>query len=657
MRSTTPTRRISTTFPVVVLLATLTGCRGTIELAPDDSDQVLAHQLLDAPDPSQRGPFAMKRLFYGSGTDKNRPEYRDSVAFTTEPVDASKLISLGSSADSRNEYWGFKPDSFPLNARVWYPDGEGPFPLVLVAHGNHNMKDFSDPGYGYLGELLASRGIILASLDMNFVNGSARRENDARGWLFLKHFQAWRDFTESEDNPLFRMVDWENLAVMGHSRGGEAVGHAAAFNRLTHYPDDANLTFDFGFDIKSVIAIAPVDGQYLPADQRVPVENVNYFTFHGTHDGDVTTFHGLRQYGRVRFTDDNDWFKVAVYVHRANHGQWNTVWGAQDNGPRSGRILDLRGLLDPEDQRRFAEIYVSAFLEATLKGDDRYLPIFRDHRVIGGWLPKTMYITRFHHSSFRPVATFEEDIDVTSGSVEGVVIGGDSLSTWREGVLKWRYRTQQSQSNTQENQAVWLGWNNKVRGKDTTEIGPPAAYSLALPTGLASDWRLSGSSTLDLLLTATDATPGPRKSPEAQEEGEEQEEPSREEQEEEEEKDEEEEDKPPIDLSVQLTDARGAQAKVPLSLYGAVRRPWKIRIMRRDDREFSGDFETVLQSFSIPLEDFLRVNSRLDLSSLSEITFLFDVSEAGTVILDDVGFSDLGAAFLAVSAADSVRGH
>ena len=56
---------------------------------------------------------------------------------------------------------------------------------------------------------------------------------------------------------------------MGHSRGGEAVADAAAFNDLTYYPDDASLKFDFGFDIKGVVSIAPVDGQYLPTGRGV----------------------------------------------------------------------------------------------------------------------------------------------------------------------------------------------------------------------------------------------------------------------------------------------------------------------------------------------------------------------------------------------------
>jgi hypothetical protein len=140
-------------------------------------------------------------LFYGSGTDKNRSEYRDSVAIETKPVDASRLVDLGRSAGERNDYWGFTPEEMPLNARVWYPDGNGPFPLVLVVHGNHDMRDFSDPGYDYLGQLLASRGYILASIDENFLNGSIRGENDARGWFLLKHLELFDDFNRDEATP------------------------------------------------------------------------------------------------------------------------------------------------------------------------------------------------------------------------------------------------------------------------------------------------------------------------------------------------------------------------------------------------------------------------------------------------------------------------
>src|SRR5678816_2537480 len=102
---------------------------------------------------------------------------------------------------------------------------------------------------------------------------------------------------------------------MGHSRGGEAVAVAAAFNTLSHYPDDATIGFDFHYGIKAVVAIAPVDGQYSPANRPTPLDNVNYLVIHGSHDGDVSSFMGLRQYARIRFTDGKPWFKAAVWMY------------------------------------------------------------------------------------------------------------------------------------------------------------------------------------------------------------------------------------------------------------------------------------------------------------------------------------------------------
>lgn len=626
-------------------------CAPALKLTPSDADVVLARQALDAPDPGKPGSFGVLTLYYGSGTDKNRPEFRDSVAIETDPVDASKLVSLGESAKSRNKYWGFGPDKMPLNARVWYPDGPGPFPLVLVVHGNHNMKDFSDPGYDYLGRLLASRGYILASVDENFINGSIRGENDARGWFLLKHVELFGRFNQEEGNPFRGKVDMGNIALMGHSRGGEAVANAAAFNRLKYYPDDATLKFDFGYDIKGIVSIAPVDGQYLPTGRKVEVVDVSYLTFHGSHDGDVTSFHGLRIYDRLRFTDGAFRFKSAIYMYRANHGQWNTVWQNKDNGPRSARNLDLRGLVPQEDQRRFAEIYISAFLDVVLKGDKRYLPIFRDHRVIGQWLPRTMFVTRYETSAFRPLATFEEDIDVTSGTEPGVRLVGDSLATWKEATLPLRSANRSSTdvSQSQENQAVWLGWNNRIAGDDTTRVGPPARFSVELPEGLARSWGLGSGTTLDLMLGATRATPGPRKDPAADTTKKADRQGKRGGGGGDRPKADEDEEKPPIDLSIQVEDAAGRAATLNLRDYGAIRRPLETRVLRRADLErqrFADTWELILQTYSIPLGDFVAASPGLDVTALRAVRLVFDRSVAGEVAVDQIGFSALDPAFL-----------
>jgi hypothetical protein len=102
-------------------LALAVACAPALKVTPSDADVVLRSLALEAPDPGLQGPHRVLTLYYGSGTDKNRPEYRDSVSITTETVDASKLVDLGPSARERNSYWGFTPEEMPLNGRVSRP--------------------------------------------------------------------------------------------------------------------------------------------------------------------------------------------------------------------------------------------------------------------------------------------------------------------------------------------------------------------------------------------------------------------------------------------------------------------------------------------------------------------------------------------------------
>ena len=101
-------------------LGAISGCSRAMKLTPNDADVVLSRQLLDAPNPARPGAFPVLRLYYGSGKDKRRSEFRDSVTTETESIDASKLISLGQQAKDRNSYWGFSPKDFPINGRVWW---------------------------------------------------------------------------------------------------------------------------------------------------------------------------------------------------------------------------------------------------------------------------------------------------------------------------------------------------------------------------------------------------------------------------------------------------------------------------------------------------------------------------------------------------------
>ena len=650
------------------------GCSQKLQLMKDDSKEVLSHHTITAPNPALTGSFPVKRLFYGSGTDLRRPEYRDQVAIKTRTVDATPFATIPpAQVKERRKFFGFDLKKAPLNGRVWYPDGAGPFPLVLIVHGNHTYREYSDPGYGYLGELLASRGFIMASVDENFINGGISGENDARAWLLLKHLEAWKKFNETDGGPFHRRVDLTNIAVMGHSRGGEAAATAAAFNRLKYYPDDFKQEFAFNFAIKSVVAIAPVDGQYKPSGQFTPLENVNYLLMHGSHDGDVSTAVGLRQYTRLRFTDGEPWFKSVFFMYRANHGQWNTVWANKDGGPRSDRVLDLRALIDPEAQRQFAKVVISGFLEATLHGKREYLPMFRDHRTAGAWLPKTMYTTSFQESGYRALAEFDGDLDLTTGSARGVVLQGEHLSTWNENAVPFRGRG----GDTQNRSGVWIGWNNRLAAgpgdtakpgdpdavkkapagkppeKETLKLGPPATFSIGVPEPLRSEWGISDASVLYLSLAVTNTKPGPRtprRDPAKEEEAEQAKEkaakakapakpPARPKPPP---KKKEEPDLTPVDFTVELVDSAGHAARLPLSRFGIARHPLDARIYRREGRDaqrFTNIYELVPQTFVMPLADFTREVPAFDPRQIATIRLLLDKTEAGTIILDRIGMS------------------
>ncbi|MBM4194742.1 MAG: hypothetical protein FJ202_10250 [Gemmatimonadetes bacterium] len=632
-------------FVALAAVAAVSACSQALKFSHNDSRAVLSQQTITAPNPALPGSFAIKRLYYGSGTDKNRPEYRDSVTYKTKAIDISPFVTIPpAQAGTRKKYWGFDMKAVPINGRTWYPEGNGPFPLVLVVHGNHNPQDFSDPGYGYLGELMASRGYVFSSVDENFINGLSA-ENDGRAWMLLKHVEAFKRFTDSSAGPLSGKIDMSRIVLMGHSRGGEAAATAAAFNKLRYYPDDFRQRFNFNFAIKGVVAIAPVDGQYQPSSVLTPLENVNYLLIHGSHDGDVSTFSGIRQYDRLRFADGRPHFKSILYMYRANHGQWNSVWNNKDNGPRSGRNLDLRTLVPAEDQRQFGKLVISAFIEATLNNKAEYLPLFRDHRTAGQWFPRSMYATRFQETGYRPLAEFDEDVDLTTGE-PGVTITMDSLSTWKENVIPFRGRG----TDNQRNNAAWVAWNNRITGPDTMRFGRAASFTVTLSDSLTRVLAPTDRGAIYLSLAVTKDRPGARSLPRdtttrdtskaavaarrkaAADSAKRAPKPP---------KYNADADTVPVDLTIEMTDSDGRTARMPLTRYGVVRRPLEIKVYRRKGRDaqrFANLFEYVPQTYVLPLADF-AATSGFQPSKLRSVRLVFDKTVLGGLIVDDIGIN------------------
>lgn len=323
-------------------------------------------------------------------------------------------------------------DETPLRGRVWYPEEGENCPVLFITHGNHEITTPSYLGYAYLGEYLASHGYVVVSVDQTYCN-MLSNENDARAVLLLEHLKFLLECNVREGDILYRKIDPENVALAGHSRGGEMVATAYLFNDYDYYPENGTIRFDYGFSIKSLIAIAPTVDQYQPAGHSVAIENVNYLLLHGASDRDVTNFEGMKQYENIAFTDGGEYIKSALYIANANHGQFNSLWGQYDHGGVEAPFLNTAHLLSEADQQEITCLFVKVFLDVTLKGEKGERTLLTDCEDYA--LPETVYVQCHQESGFVPIADFEEDSNLKTATMEGASLSVAGVSSWREGVM------------------------------------------------------------------------------------------------------------------------------------------------------------------------------------------------------------------------------
>ncbi|WP_068786994.1 alpha/beta hydrolase family protein [Paenibacillus phocaensis] len=534
-----------------------------------DAEEALAAAVPSLADqldsPAEPGPYAVSTFTYGSGNDAWQPEYGEAVDVKSESVDASAYIKKWSVY--RTAYWGFNQRALPLNGRVWMPamaegestgDSQNPFPLVLIVHGNHLMEDFSDDGYAYLGELLASRGFITVSIDENFLNYSVWTgipDNDmkVRAWILLKHLQQLGAFADEPGNPLYGKIDLARIGLVGHSRGGQAVAMAAAYKDW--FGSDAELIQSLSaFRIEAIAAIAPTDKK---VDGKVThLKDVSYLTLQGARDGDVSDFDGDRQYMRTSYSPGQGRFKASLYIEDANHSQFNSSWGGRDVSYPKGILLSRDGMLSPAEQRSIAKVYLSAFFEETLRSrrfgggavpvfassasaassavsspsaaasdapsttgeasvttsaPGRYLPLLQDYRTGLAWLPDTAYYNRFESSAFTAWARYDEDSDRVTlpgggkAAASGLAWKEEDARNRQNGVKPSRGIVLERRLNGGEPSAYGLSWE---QGAPLPNSGQPEglAFSLTdrsyeLEDGVTPDAALaSGSVAMDIEL-------------------------------------------------------------------------------------------------------------------------------------------------------------
>ena len=531
----------------------------------------------------EKGTYQVDTLDYGMNPS-------DDLASQTIDLTAYLQDDSGLKQWPRQKYLGYDNRNVPLRGRIWYPEHASNCPVVFLVHGNHNMITESYLGYAYPGEHLASRGYVVVSVDENvcnyYLSGDLSGENAARAFLLLENMRQVQTYNES--GILAGKLDYTRLALMGHSRGGEATSLAALYNELKSNPDVGYQRYAYNFSIRSVIAVAPTAEQYLPAGRDVTLTDVNYLLIQGANDSDVSTFMGMKQYNNIKFTGQKDCYKSYLYIAGANHGQFNTEWQQDYTFPRS-LMLNKVDLMEGLQQRDLLKGYVTAFLDDTLLGNRENRSYFQTNQP---YSKNGIYMSGYQDGSFVPLADYEEDIALETITEPNGMSISDGLAFHREQAVN--YNTLGSSMDT-SNHAAYLWWN-----RIETSYGlnfKSQGYDLTGSTYLQFDVADISS---DKIVKSVEEL---------------------------------------LNFDVVIRDKNGQTASAELRKICTIYPTLFTRLYKLQLTKQSLDIKTELQTVRIPLETFQLENKNLDLGKVESITFLFNRQEEGRILLDNVGVS------------------
>lgn len=196
-------------------------------------------------------------------------------------------------------------------ARLWYPTAIatlGPRPLIVISHGNGHLYTW----YDYLGTHLASWGYIVISHQNNTVPGI-----ETASTTTLQHTTAIiAQQATVAGGAINGKIDTSRIGWVGHSRGGEGI--VRAYDRIFDTPSTAvGYTLS---SLKMLVSIAPTD--FLGVSSAHP-HSANFMLLYGAADGDVSGIPTNSVTWPFDLAERCTGFRNTVYVHGADHNDFN----------------------------------------------------------------------------------------------------------------------------------------------------------------------------------------------------------------------------------------------------------------------------------------------------------------------------------------------
>jgi Kelch motif len=368
-------------------------------------------------------PTAAAEEFIPTTTAVSSTEYH--LPFTPEP-DVTNLRTM--------ELWAavYRPTTLAAGTR---------YPLLVFLHGQHQTCGHdanprvddsyqyttegrctgaapivvpNHAGYAYVGQELASRGYIVVSINANRLNqpdsgpDGDQMLNLARGRLVLKHLQKLSEWSRgvaptpaSIGVSLNGKLDFSQVGLMGHSRGGESM--RAAYQQYRAGGSIWPGRIVTPLTVRGIFEVGPVDNPHLHV---LNADSTKWVTLLPMCDGDAPTLAGLQVFDRMM----NWWlsfettptFKATYLVYGANHNYYNTEWQQSDStgciggGPNRQMFSDGPGITGSAEQRQTGLYAMLSFFLANVGAtttpslnqlfDPRH-PTIQNPRIDRGYTP------------------------------------------------------------------------------------------------------------------------------------------------------------------------------------------------------------------------------------------------------------------------------
>jgi hypothetical protein len=317
----------------------------------------------------------------------------------------------------------------------------GRLPVAILVHGNHNatyssivpppswsgyvMGDHipSHKGYDNLQRKLASFGIVSIGVDMN-VTAILDSPVEMRAELTLGTLDYLRTLDASTTSRFYGRLDFNNVGLMGHSRGGDAVVRAALLNAA----DFASMRYG----IKAVCSVAPTDytGHASSKNSLSSSAAPFYLVIYGALDGDVSgmkrdefgTGTSLRYYsfGGTGFGhyDRANTNKAMVFLDGCNHNRFNRYWDSDES-----LVVDKKLLVSREGHEKLLVDYVGGLFRWKLLGKTKPRSLF------DGTVKNSVKAHASFQWSFGQSLRELDEFVLTPGGVVAVATGGTRTAT------------------------------------------------------------------------------------------------------------------------------------------------------------------------------------------------------------------------------------